>query len=403
MPNHPRPSHRLLLPLTLVVLVAALWPTRASAQGFPFLPPIPPQFVIPTYSAPNASTINASLQFIPAFPGQQYFVDYSTDGGASWWGQTSTTGSGITMPCPQNDRPTLYRVIAHNNLGYASPTISWPITCHSRPALPTNFSATRLSDTSIRVQWTDNATNESSYWIYLWYRGLTNSMLQPPVPANSTSATLTGLLPHTLYYVQLVPRTNNDLTGPLGTDWITVATGAPAALPLAPTGLTAVTASTSEIDLAWSSAETGPHALEIQHSTDGHSWDPTPFREDPSTATAAVDSSLPAASRHYYRARYTNATGNSAYSNIATAFTYATCAPPAPSGLTATATSSTTVHLHFTDNSSGGCNEEVFLLSMSYDNGATWYADFANTTFNDVDIVNIPANTPTTYRVRATT
>jgi acid phosphatase family membrane protein YuiD len=64
------------------------------------------------------------------------------------------------------------------------------------PAAPANLTATGISTSVIRLTWTDNATNESTYVVQQKV-GVSWVTLQPPLlPANSTSADIAGFQPN---------------------------------------------------------------------------------------------------------------------------------------------------------------------------------------------------------------
>src|SRR6185436_7970212 len=68
--------------------------------------------------------------------------------------------------------------------------------------------------------------------------------------------------------------------------------------------------------------------------------------------TTYNNTGLAASTTYYYRVRANNGSGDSAYSNEANATTQAAASPPAaPSGLSASAVSSSQINLAWTDNS----------------------------------------------------
>ncbi|MFD2334492.1 glycoside hydrolase family 9 protein [Cohnella sp. GCM10020058] len=111
--------------------------------------------------------------------------------------------------------------------------------------------------------------------------------------------------------------------------------------PAVPTGLTATAASSTSISLGWT-AVTGATGYQIE--IDGSSTYVT------STGTSYTHSGLTAGSTHKYRVRAVNAAGTSGWSALATATTSQNQPqPPAvPTGLTATAASSTSISLGWT-------------------------------------------------------
>jgi len=95
----------------------------------------------------------------------------------------------------------------------------------------------------------------------------------------------------------------------------------PPAVPSAPTGLTAGAVSTSQVRLAWTDTSTNESGFRVQRCTGGSC---TAFATVASLATgttAYLDPGLKANTTYRYRVAAYNATGSSAYSNIASART----------------------------------------------------------------------------------
>ena len=179
--------------------------------------------------------------------------------------------------------------------------------------------------------------------------------------------------------------------------WSNVATAqTTGTVPAAPTGLTATAVSSTQINLAWTDPGTTETAFEIERSPDGTTF--TPLATVAANVTTYAHTGLTAATTQHYRVRATNGTGASAWSNVATAQTSGTV-PAAPTGLTATAVSSTQINLAWTDPAT---NETGFEIERSPD--GTTFTPLATVAANATTYVNTGLTAATTYhyRVRAT-
>jgi predicted phage tail protein len=166
-------------------------------------------------------------------------------------------------------------------------------------------------------------------------------------------------------------------------------------LTVAPTGLTASAVSSSQINLTWSNVA-GETGYLIERSPNGSSsW--TQIATTAANVTTYSNTGLNPSMTYYYRVRATNAGGNSAYSNSASATTQASV-PNAPSNLTYTILSNTSVRLNWLDNST---NETGFKIERST-NGTSW-SQIATVGANVTTYTNTGLNKSRTYyyRVRA--
>lgn len=110
----------------------------------------------------------------------------------------------------------------------------------------------------------------------------------------------------------------------VGTTWADVTPGTgdapPEPIPAAPSGLTAVANSFSDVNLTWADNSTNESSFALERSTDaGTTW--TLLASLPSGTQAFQSISLTALSSYQYRVRASNSSGSSAYSNIASVTT----------------------------------------------------------------------------------
>jgi hypothetical protein len=166
-----------------------------------------------------------------------------------------------------------------------------------------------------------------------------------------------------------------------------------ATVPDAPGTLTATTASSSQINLAWGNVtgETGYAVEQSGTGTDG--W--TQIGTAAKNATSYAVTGLANNRTYYFRVCATNAQGNGDYSNTAGATTQAFGTPAAPSGLTVTVTSANSLQLNWNDNSSG---ESGFLIYRSTD-GSTWSL-WTSVSANATSKTNSGLTTGQTYHYR---
>jgi acid phosphatase type 7 len=170
--------------------------------------------------------------------------------------------------------------------------------------------------------------------------------------------------------------------------------------PAAPTNLTAVTVSSSQISLSWTDNANNENGFKVEQSTDGTTF--TQIAMLGSNAVSFSVTGLTASTTYTYRVVSFNDAGSSSFSNTASATTSAAppALPAAPSALTATAVSSTRINLAWTDNSG---NESGFKIERCKNVNCTNFAQIAQvganvTTFADT---GVSKNTSYSYRVRA--
>lgn len=297
-----------------------------------------------------------------------------------------------------------YRVRAYNETGNSTYSNSANATTLAvtvnPPAAPTSLTTTAASSSQINLTWVDNATDETGFSIERCV-GLSCSNFAEitTVGANVTTYQNTGLVAETGYNYRV--RAYN--TGGSSAYSNTQATTTLGTAPAAPTVLSATAVSSSQINLSWTDNAANELGFLIERCAGAGCVNFVEFASTTTNVTTYQNTTGLAASTAYtYRVRAWNATGTSGYSNTASATTPApTVSPPAaPSGLVATATSTTAISLAWTDNSS---NEDQFRVEECAGAGCTNFVEIGFTNAN-VATGNLTGRAPGTlyrYRVRA--
>ncbi|HYR50287.1 MAG TPA: galactose oxidase-like domain-containing protein, partial [Candidatus Eisenbacteria bacterium] len=148
----------------------------------------------------------------------------------------------------------------------------------------------------------------------------------------------------------------------------------------------------------WTNTSTTQTGVKIERSTDNVTF--TQIAVAGATAVSFSDGGLTASTTYSYRARATNAAGNSAYSNTASATTQAPPPPPtAPTNLAAAAASSTQINLSWTN---GSTNQTGVKIERSTDNVTFAQITVAGATAVRYSDAGLSASTTYFYRARAT-
>jgi hypothetical protein len=264
------------------------------------------------------------------------------------------------------------------------------------PAAPSNLQAVGTCTGAI-LTWTDNSKNETGFHIKRassssgpWYPVTT-------VPANTTTYTDSYDAPTNCYIVMAV----NEVDYSASTD----AKCADHLYPPAagPSGLSATAVSSSQINLSWTDNSNNETGFKIERAPDS-AGSPGTFAQIATVAasvTSYQNTGLTACTNYWYRVRAYNVCGDSSYSSNATAITQS-AAITAPSGLSATAVSSSRIDLAWVDNST---NETGFKIERAPDSSGSpgTFAQIATVGAGVAVYQNtgLIANTKYWYRVRA--
>jgi uncharacterized protein YxeA len=168
--------------------------------------------------------------------------------------------------------------------------------------------------------------------------------------------------------------------------------------PAAPTDLTVVPVSSSQINLSWVDSDTSEQGVKIERCTGMGCSDFAQITTVGANVTTYSNTGLNASTSYSYRVRAYNPAGDSEYSNTASAVTQAAPAiPTAPSNLLATAVSTSQINLTWTDNAT---NETGFQIERCRGATCTNFVQIATVGPNVTTYANTGLNKGTAYRYR---
>ncbi|OJW22507.1 MAG: hypothetical protein BGO49_00540, partial [Planctomycetales bacterium 71-10] len=315
-------------------------------------------------------------------------VERSTDGvtwtsaGSPTAGQTSFTVAGLTLGTTYQ-----FRVRAYNGSGESANSNVAVARVGAVPAAPLNLAAVPAGPDRINLAWTDAATNETSYRIERSTDGVNFTLLTTSQP-NQPTAYASSLTPGTTYYFR-VRAVNAENSA-----WSDVVSATTTVQPpAAPFVLTATAASSSQVDLAWRESTDNETGYKVERSTDGVTWTLL-------TTTYAYQSTYSATglapgTTYQFRVRATNASGDSASSNVATA---ATLLLNPPTNLVATVVSGSRIDLGWYD---AATNETGYKVERSTDGVAFTPLATVGANQSSYSATGLSAGTNYWFRVRA--
>lgn len=269
------------------------------------------------------------------------------------------------------------------------------------PSAPANLNSSATGNSQVNLTWTASTDNVgvSGYSIQRCSgTGCSTFAQVASVAGTLTSFNDTTLTPSTSYTYQVVAT---DAAGnpSLPSNTSTAITTGP---PAAPSALIASAASATQINLSWTNNAINQTGFKVERSPDGITF--AQIGTAGASATTYLDPNLLPLTTYYYRVRATNASGDSAYSNVANAATPADITPPtAPSSLTATATNASQINLSWTA-STDNVGVTGYKIQRCQGTGCTTFVQVAvptgtGTTYSDT---NLLPSTSYSYQVIAT-
>ncbi|MEW5766397.1 MAG: fibronectin type III domain-containing protein [bacterium] len=307
-------------------------------------------------------------------------------------GVSGTAKIGLTAE-PQNPLVS-YRIFLKEVSGKEIPVDSiTPTTVQimGPPSPPTNLTATTVSSSQIRLNWTDSSDNEDVFVIERKAPGASSYSEVTTVSANTEEWFDTGLAPNIQYCYRVKAR---NAVGDSNASNESCATTQDVA-PSNPTGLTATSKSTSRIDLAWNDlANEAGYAIQARTAT-------TSFADIDTVSantTSYSHTGLSTNTTYYYQIRAFNAIGVSGYSSTAEATTYDN-PPTAPTGLVLSGVTANKIDFNWTDNSN---NEAGFEIERKTETQPSYsLIDTVGAGVTNFSNTGLDPNTHYYYRVRA--
>ena len=274
------------------------------------------------------------------------------------------------------------------------------------PSAPTGLSATAASSTRVDLNWSASTDNVgvTGYRVERCQGTGCTDFAEVATPA-ATAFNDTGLAPSTTYRYRVRAT---DQAGNLGSYSPIAAATTPASSdttpPSAPTGLSAAAVSTTRIDLNWA-ASTDNVSVSGYRVERCQGAGCTNFAEVATpTATAYSDTGLSPSTTYRYQVRAVDPSGNlGGYSAIAAATTPAaadTTPPSAPTGLSATAVSTTRIDLNWAA-STDNVGVSGYRVERCQGTNCTNFAQVGTPTTTSYSNTGLQANTNYRFRVRA--
>jgi chitodextrinase len=304
-----------------------------------------------------------------------------------------------------------YRVRAKDTVGTTGPysNVASASTAAAAPTIsaPGALTASATSATQVTLSWgaaTETGGTLSQYLIERCQGAGCSSFTQvATVSVPGTTFADTGLSGSTSYSYRVRAKDTAGNTGPYS-NVASATTGTVAPTISAPGTLSAGATSATQIGLSWGAAtETGgtlsQYLIERCQGAGCSSFTQVGTTAVP--ATTFTDSGLTAGTSYSYRVRAQDTAGNTGpYSNTATSVTV-TGTPSAPSGLAASAASSTQVNLSWSAATETGGSIAQYLIERCQGAGCSSFTQVGTATQLSFSDSALSGSTAYSYRVRA--
>jgi transcriptional regulator CtsR len=294
---------------------------NATTSGTVAIPAAPTNLVA---TAVSSSQIN--LTWTDASNNEDGFKIERRNSGTTVYVEIAIVGANVTAYANTGLAASTkygYRVRSYNSAGnsaYSNLTSATTLAGTTPPSAPSNLVATAISSSQINLTWTDNASNEDGFKIERKTGAAGTYAEVGSVGANVTSFSNTGLAASTQYFYRVLAH--NAGGNSAYSNEANATTQSPPTPPNAPSGLTATTISSSQINLTWTDNASNEDGFKIERKT-GAAGTYAEVGSVGANVTSFSSTGLAASTQYFYRVLAHNAGGNSAYSNEANATTSA--------------------------------------------------------------------------------
>lgn len=289
------------------------------------------------------------------------------------------------------DQQYTYQISSYNNVGNSGVASIVPANT-LLPAAPSALTAQTLSATSIRLTWTDNATDANGFIVERCTgAGCVGFAVLDSTAGAVTLFTDVTAAAGTLYEYRVRARNVSGRSAP------STAVPASTVVPVAPSSLVAETRSDTRVDLTWVDGSSDELGFYIDRCVGAGCSDFAVVDSLATDATAYVNLGLTPGLTYGFRVRAFNAAGASAPTNTAVA---STNLPAIPTGLDAVAQTATSVALSWVDNAG---DEDGYSIERCTGAGCTSFVEIDQTASNAVAYsdLTVAAGLSYVYRIRA--
>lgn len=187
------------------------------------------------------------------------------------------------------------------------------------PGAPSNLVATASSPTTIDLSWKDNSSDESEFRVEFHTVGTSFTDIGTAIDANTTAVTIGGASPGATYTFRVKARNASGDSGYSNEASATTPVSG-GSIPAAPSGLLALASSATTVDLQWTDNSSNESEFRLEYHTPGQSFADIGTAIPANTTLVRISGATPLTT-YTYRLKARNASGDSGYSNEATATT----------------------------------------------------------------------------------